>query len=68
MHLLEMYPTPKGDLPGQGWQHGEDLQYSLLHDRSTQAVLDGERGNVLIVGGNEALLAVIILLQRSFAR
>ena len=40
----------------------------LLHERTIQALLGGERSNVQIVGSNGTLHAVIILLQRLFAR
>ena len=39
----------------------------LLHERAIQALLDGERGNVQIVGSNESLRAAIFLLLKSFA-
>ena len=46
---------------------GKYPQSSLLHERTIQALLDGERGNVQFVGSNEPLRAAIILSQKSFA-
>ena len=40
----------------------------LLHESRMQAVLDGERGNVQIVGSNETPRLVIKKSQKSFAR
>mmetsp|Transcript_76629 Transcript_76629/g.153818 ORF Transcript_76629/g.153818 Transcript_76629/m.153818 type:complete len:80 (+) Transcript_76629:454-693(+) len=49
------------------WRLGKYPQSSLLHESRMQAVLDGERGNVQIVGSNETPRLVIKKSQKSFA-
>jgi len=53
---------------GRQEEYLNPVDMPLLHERTIQALLDGERSNVQIVGGNETPRAVIILSRKSFAR